>query len=153
MKTLLVPIDFSAITARVIDEAVTLARALDGRIVLLHVTEPVAKLVDVAVIVVSIADVDTAAAKEAGRRLNELAEQLKTGGVAAEALQLTGSPVPEIVGQAKSLRADFIVMGSHGHTAFYDLVAGSTTHGVLKRAECPVMIVTATPTDRERAVH
>jgi Zn-dependent M28 family amino/carboxypeptidase len=39
--------------------------------------------------------------------------------------------------------ADFIVMGSHGHTAFYDLLVGSTTHGVLMRSKCPVVIVPA----------
>jgi nucleotide-binding universal stress UspA family protein len=33
------------------------------------------------------------------------------------------------------------VMGSHGHTALYDLLVGSTTHGVLMRAQCPVVIV------------
>ncbi|MBI4621943.1 MAG: universal stress protein [Verrucomicrobia bacterium] len=43
--------------------------------------------------------------------------------------------------QAEKNAADFIVMGSHGHTALYDLVVGSTTHGVLRRATCPVVIV------------
>jgi len=40
------------------------------------------------------------------------------------------------------------VMGSHGHTALYDLLLGSTTHGVLFRAPCPVVIV---PPKRPRA--
>jgi len=35
------------------------------------------------------------------------------------------------------------VLGSHGHTAFYDLLVGSTTHGILLRAKCPVLIVPA----------
>jgi nucleotide-binding universal stress UspA family protein len=35
------------------------------------------------------------------------------------------------------------VMGSHGHTALYDLLVGSTTHGVLMRAICPVVIIPA----------
>jgi nucleotide-binding universal stress UspA family protein len=38
-------------------------------------------------------------------------------------------------------------MGSHGHTAFYDLLVGSTTHGVLMRANCPVVIV---PPEKKR---
>ena len=32
-------------------------------------------------------------------------------------------------------------MGSHGHTALYDLLAGSTATGVIKRAPCPVVIM------------
>jgi nucleotide-binding universal stress UspA family protein len=45
------------------------------------------------------------------------------------------------------------VMGSHGHTAFYDLLVGSTTHAVLKRAKCPVVIVPprAQPEPKRRA--
>jgi nucleotide-binding universal stress UspA family protein len=38
-------------------------------------------------------------------------------------------------------------MGSHGHGAFYDLLVGSTTQGVLKRATCPVVIV---PTSKKK---
>jgi universal stress protein A len=33
------------------------------------------------------------------------------------------------------------VLGSHGHTAFYDLLVGSTAAGVLKHAPCPVVVV------------
>jgi len=56
-------------------------------------------------------------------------------------VQLTGAPAPLILAQAESEKADYIVMGSHGHTALYDLVVGSTTHQVLRKARCPVMIV------------
>jgi len=30
-------------------------------------------------------------------------------------------------------------MGTHGHGAIYDLLVGSTTHGVLEKAPCPVL--------------
>jgi nucleotide-binding universal stress UspA family protein len=42
---------------------------------------------------------------------------------------------------AERLRASYIVMGSHGHTAFFDLLVGSNTHGVLRRSSCPVLVV------------
>jgi nucleotide-binding universal stress UspA family protein len=61
--------------------------------------------------------------------------------VTAETVHVVGSPVPEIIEQAKTCAADYIVIGSHGHTAFYDLLVGSTANGVLKRAKCPVLIV------------
>jgi nucleotide-binding universal stress UspA family protein len=41
-------------------------------------------------------------------------------------------------------------MGSHGHTAFYDLLVGSTTQGVLKKAPCPVLIVPAEKAKRRK---
>lgn len=150
MKTILVPVDFSPMTPRVIAEAATLARPLQGRIVLFHVTEPVAKIVDYAVIVVSVAQINEAAAKEAKRRLTEFEVQLKAEGLNAESIQVNGSPVPEIIEQAKKLPADYIIVGSHGHKALYDLLVGSTAGGVLKRSACPVIIVPPSVEEKQR---
>ena len=52
-----------------------------------------------------------------------------------------------ILEEARNLSAAFIVIGSHGHGAVYELLAGSTTHGVLHRAPCPV-VVAQQPEDR-----
>ena len=145
MKTILTPVDFSSVTDHVIGEAAILARAVAGRVALVHVTEPTTGVVDYAAIVVAVAQVNEAAVKHALQRLAELEEQLKADGVEAASIHVTGSPVPEIIEQAEKLPADYIVMGSHGHTAFYDLLVGGTAHGVLKRAKCPVVIVPPPP--------
>ena len=60
-------------------------------------------------------------------------------------MQLTGAPAPLILEEAEACGADYIVMGSHGHTPLYDLLVGTTTHGVLKKARCPVVIVPVEP--------
>ena len=73
-------------------------------------------------------------------RLAEIESKLKAAQVPVETVQLNGPPIRLIVEQAKELGASYIVMGSHGHTALYDLLVGSTTHGVLMRASCPVVI-------------
>jgi nucleotide-binding universal stress UspA family protein len=140
-KTILAPVDFSSVTDRVIAEAAALARALAGRVVLVHVTEPTAGVVDYAAIVVAVAQVNEAAVKHALERLAQLEQQLKSEGVDATSIHATGSPLPEIIEQAGKLAADYIVIGSHGHTAFYDLLVGGTAHGILKRARCPVVVV------------
>jgi len=79
--------------------------------------------------------------KDASRRLGDLASRL--AGVATETLTATGIPADEIVREASSSGADLIVLGSHGHTALYDLLVGGTAHGVLKKAACPVLVVPA----------
>ena len=61
--------------------------------------------------------------------------------VPGDSIQLIGDPVGVILEQAAQLPADYIVMGSHGHSVLYDCVVGSTAAGVVKRAECPVMLV------------
>ena len=149
-NVILAPVDFSATTERVLREGAALARSLGGKVVLVHVTEPTTGVVDYAAIVVAVAQVNEAAVKFSVERLGQLVEALQSDGVQAESIHVTGSPVSEILEQASKLPADYIVMGSHGHTAFYDLLVGGTAHGVLKRATCPVVIVPPPANEDER---
>jgi len=86
-----------------------------------------------------IAATEKASARELARWRRELLRR----GVPSRIVQLGGVPAQVILDQARKLPADHIVMGSHGHTALYDLIAGSTTTRVLKGAPCPVVVVPA----------
>lgn len=142
MKTILAPVDFSEVSEAVVNEAAALARALDGRVVLLSVVQAPVVLNEYAALL-DVAEIAAAGEKKAARQLEKLEEDLRNQFVKAESVLVHGMPVANIVAQAEKFDADYIVMGSHGHTAFYDLLVGSTTHGVLLRAKCPVIIVPA----------
>src|SRR5688572_796969 len=148
MKTILAPVDFSPATDAVIAEATALARGRDGRVVLLNITQPVAVVADYAAFLENIAEINDITAKAAKKELGKLERRLEGALVKVSSIQLSGSPVPLIIEQAEKLSADYIVVGSHGHTAFYDLLVGSTASGVLKRAPCPVVII---PPSRKKA--
>ncbi|HVU25101.1 MAG TPA: universal stress protein [Opitutus sp.] len=143
MKTILTPIDFSGITDSVVREAGVLSQALGARVVLLNVLQPPVITSEYGPFMENIGEIVLVAEKSAAKQLARLQEQLAGSGVPAGVEQLTGAPVPKILEQAEKEAADYIVMGSHGHTAFYDLLVGSTTHGVLLKSRCPVMIVPA----------
>jgi nucleotide-binding universal stress UspA family protein len=53
----------------------------------------------------------------------------------------TGAVAEEILNQADVLNADLIVMGTHGHSAMYNLLLGCATKGVLKHSTRPVLLV------------
>jgi nucleotide-binding universal stress UspA family protein len=144
MKTILAPVDFSPITDNVIAEATALGRALAARVVLFTVVQPPPALTEYAPLLQDIAQVTAAGEKHAIRQLEKLERTLQMEFVTAESSHAVGSPISLIVDQAQRCGADYIVMGSHGHTALYDLLVGSTTHGVLMRAKCPLVIVPAT---------
>jgi len=141
MKTILTPIDFSGVSDGVIREAVALARALDGRMVVLTVIEPPVITSEYAPMVENFAAITAAGEEAATTRLRQIVRQLEAKSIPHTTMRLLGAPVVHIVEQAKKLSADYIVMGSHGHGAVYDLLVGTTTHGVLMRATCPVVIV------------
>ncbi len=141
MKTILVPVDFSRATPGVVAQAVVLAKAVSGRIVLLHVISPPVVVAEYGALMESITEIKIAGEKAAAVQLEKLQRQCERRGVKAETRQFTGAVVSTIASQAKEVGADFVVVGSHGHTALYDLFVGSTTHGVLRRTRCPVVVV------------
>ena len=141
MKTVLAPIDFSGASDAVVAEAAALANALPGRVVLLTVIQPPVITSEYAPMMENLSEIVAAGERAAAKQLGRLEERLKAQAIPTETVQVSGAPVAHIVEQAQKLGADYIVMGSHGHTAIYDLLVGSTTHGVLMRAKCPVVIV------------
>lgn len=142
MKTILAPLDFSVVTRTVMAQAVALARAVDGRVVLLHVLPRAPRRLEGGSPgTESEADFLSAIEQAASARLALLQEELRATGVAAHAIRRRGNPGQCIVQQAERLSADYIVIGSHGHTAIYDLIVGSTTTRVLKEASCRVVII------------
>ncbi len=52
-----------------------------------------------------------------------------------------GHPGTEIVGYAKQIKADLIIMGSRGMSAVAELLIGSVSEYVVRHASCPVTIV------------
>ena len=143
MKTLLVAVDFSPITTAVLEEAAALVEPPDGRMILIHVTEPTAKIVDFVIVSMSVAQVDEAKVGQAKVQLEHLQRDLADQGIRTDVLNVVGFPVSEIIAAAAQHRADGIVLGSHGHSALHDLLVGSTAAGVVKRAACPVVIIPA----------
>ena len=60
----------------------------------------------------------------------------------AEAVHLFGdAPADEILAYAKKMKADLIVMASHGRKGFEALLLGSETQKVLARTTVPVLVV------------
>ncbi len=152
MKTVLAPIDFSPVSKRIIDEAAHIARAFKGRLVLLHAVNPPI-VTQSEFVTQKAAEVTALTLEAAGRDLKALKASLKVPGLRVETMHLTGFPGETILEQAKKLKADYLVVGSHGHGAFYDLIIGSTTSRILKQATCPVIVVPPEKLKRKQAAH
>lgn len=141
MKTILTPVDFSAISKAVVKSSAELARSLDARLVLLHVVQPPVITSEYGAVMVNIQEIVAASEKNAARHLTLMVQKLKAAGYQASYVLLSGSPRTQIVEQAVKLNADYVVLGSHGHSALFDLLAGSTASGVLKKSPCPVVVI------------
>ena len=144
MKNLLVAVDFSDVTDRVVATAEQMARAFGAKIWLTHVVAEVSPMASLGEVPFHWSAIDTKSPErfpEEQRRMNELLASLKGKGLNAESLLIRGSAVIEILAMAEQYEIDMILMGSHGHGAWYELVVGTVSEGVLHRAACPTLIV------------
>jgi nucleotide-binding universal stress UspA family protein len=80
--------------------------------------------------------------EDAAAALLEKARQRALGGnVKANVEVLHGDPEDEILELRETIAADLIVMGAYGHTRIRELILGSTTSHVIRKATVPVLLV------------
>ena len=124
IRTILVSIDFSEESYRALDFAVPLAQRFGATVHVVHVCEgsPDAEL---------------------ARRLVERVVEERCGVQpgAQECHLRLGKPFQEINSAAKELKADMIIIASHGHSGFKHLMLGSVAEKIVRHSECPVLVV------------
>lgn len=85
--------------------------------------------------------------EQAGRALlRHLTDTARSDGLEIEAVPLEGEPFRQILDQARSWHADFIVMGRSDRRGPSSPYLGSVTAHVLEFADCPVLVVPQTAT-------
>ena len=139
IKEILVPIDFSEPSLKALKYAVAFAEQFGAHVALLHVVEPVV-VPDFAYVPLAM-DNDRIAA---GAK-NKLEQMCKKDGLGRRLVQKklvrTGSPFREITDTARRLKADLIVIATHGYTGLAHALLGSTAERVVRHAPCPVLTV------------
>jgi len=125
----------------VVKAAANLARSIDGRLILFHVVQPPIITSEYGAVLANVQEIIAISVSASTKQLLRRQKRLQASGLKVSVAQVTGIPVTSIIEQARKSRAAYIVIGSHGHSALYDLLAGSTATGVIKRAPCPVLVV------------
>jgi len=135
-----VAIDFSAVS----EGQLAVIRRLTGEgrhIYLLHVAEPEPDFVGFDAGPDVVRDQMAEQFHREHEQIQAMAQRLRDDGWNATALLVQGSTVDTILLQAEKLDADLIVVGSHGHGAMYDMLVGSISAEVIRRATVPVLVV------------
>lgn len=141
MKTIAALVDLSDLTFKVLKQVHKLAKTFDSQVILLHVDPKTRVLATTSEVGGIIVEPSPESVQMAQAKLKELMDSLFKFGVNVTAEELRGSTAEEILRETKRLKADLIVLGSHRHGAFYNLLIGSVAHDVLRRAPCPVLVV------------
>ncbi len=139
-KKILCPVDFSEGSARAVNKANELAKAMSADVELLHAYQlPVMALPDGAVTVspAYVAEM----LDRAQQALDKYRDELAVAGVHATTKLLEGNPAAVIADRAKELATPMIVMGTHGRSGFKRFLLGSVTERVVRTAASPVLTV------------
>jgi len=140
MKTrkILFPTDFSSKGETALEYAASLARERNALLVIVHVQEPPAIYGEG-----SFYYGDPEPDADLLRSML-LAVKPKDPAVACHHRFVQGFPAAAILSVAKEEDVDLIVMSSHGRTGLSRILMGSVAEEVMRKAECPVMVVKPT---------
>lgn len=138
-RVILCPTDFSPGSAAAFAQACELARDCDARLVVLHAFGPVVPIGDEGVLISNNIEELWATARQQLDAIRPPAADIRM-----ERVLRDGPSTETILAVADEMKADLIVMGTHGRSGFRRLLLGSVTEDVLRRAACPVLTVKAT---------
>lgn len=141
VNLVVVGIDGSENGARALRWAAELAAQAGGRLVVVHVFEPLAHLGEVE------PPIDFAEMEEAAkRRLGEdWCAPCVSLGVPYTTRVVEGDPADALIAAATEEQADLIVVGSRGLSGVRSLLAGSTSTKLLHRSDRPVVVIPPVP--------
>lgn len=158
-QNILVALDSSDIGSRVFQEALTLAKATNGHVMLLHVLSPFEEDYPNMPVVPGLDSyypMYNAASEEYMRRwkafeqhglelLQKRTDEATALGIPTEFTQNAGDPGRLICSLANTWDADLIIMGRRGRTGLSELMLGSVSNYVLHHATCSVLVVQGEP--------
>ena len=140
LAKILVPIDFSDCSKKALQYAVPFAKQFGATITLMHVVHvnyvggPELGALDFPFTEVELR-------KSGEKQLAELAATEVQTQTPAETIVRIGQEVVEIVGAAKELESDLIIISTHGRTGLQHVFLGSVAENVVRLAPCPVLVV------------
>lgn len=138
---ILVAVDLSPATGKVIEAARGVAELTGASIYVLHVVEADE---DYAGYGVDPEIQQSRVAKDFPREhrsVQALADKLADEGLDATACLLLGPAVVTALKEADRLEAGLFVVGTHGHGAVYDVLIGSFSAGIIRKTKLPVLVV------------
>ena len=141
MANIIFPTDFSDVSTGALQWALDMADNLDAKIHCVYVVEEpqIYSTLDMGAVAIPTTGelVDSAEL----RIRDFVAKHLSNAPHGHESKVVIGHAASEIVNYANEIKADMIVMTTHGYSGMKHVLLGSTTEDVLRHATCPVLSI------------
>ena len=142
IKTILHPTDFSESSKYAMSYAISFAQEFHARLVLLHVIEQISSALYFDMLQAPpLTQLMVNIEKQAKQALDEVLPPELRGKLPAEYILRKGVPFAEILQCASQVKADIIILGTHGRTGLKYALFGSVASRVVRKSICPVLSV------------
>ena len=141
IKKILVPVDFSEHSEKAFELAVDFANLFNAKLYIVNVIQPISFYPYYYNEFYSKEGIIKRMEVETKSRLDSLIKE-KGKGVKDITYEVRiGDPYHEILEKEKAVKADLIIMGTHGRKGVSHLLLGSVAERLIRLAECPVLTV------------
>lgn len=141
LKNILVAVDFNDAVGELMSYAESFAEKYGAKIWVVHVAAPDPDFVGYETGPQYIRDMRADELKDEHKELQQICEMFIKPKLASDALLIQGSTVETVLEEAKKLKADLLIVGTHQHSFFYNLFTESVSVELFKNAEIPVLSV------------
>ncbi len=136
---IVVPVDFSEITDKLVEYAVNMAGKLSAVIHFVHVVHFYAG--DGMSGLSYVQEIEERNLTNAKNKMSNIINDSREKCAGCTGDVLIGDPVDEIVEFAREKEADLLIISTHGAKGLEKILLGSVAERVLKRAHCPVLFM------------
>ena len=141
IKRILLPIDFSGVSSKTANWALTLGKKFSAEIHLLFVARRLEHLSGINVAAVSIENFENEVIKGAESMMEKFANTHFKTYEACKNRVVLGDAAEEILHYVESEKIDLVIIGTHGRKGLDRILFGSVAERVIKMSPVPVMSV------------
>ena len=141
LKNILVAVDFNDAVGELLGYAEGIAEKFGAKVWVLHVAAPDPDFVGYESGPQYIRDYKAEELREEHRTLQMYCDNFLSEAVEKEALLIQGSTVEAVLEEAKKLKSDLLIVGTHKHSFLHNLLQESVSLELLKKADTPLMAI------------
>jgi len=141
IKKILVPVDFSENSTKILTSAVYFANKFSATLTIVYVLQSFEDYEGFFIPHMPIAQFENEMFENAKGKMESFVRENLAPDIPHESMVLCGDVAEELVNFAGNNAIDLIVMGTHGYKGLEQILFGSVASSVVKTAPCPVMIV------------
>jgi len=138
---ILYPTDFSDVSMKAVNYVKQLKDAGTREVTVLHVIDERPLLAPDVLSGIEFIALQDELRRIADEECNKIVEQLREGGLSAKFIVKNGVPFLEILRTAQEEKASLIVIGSHGKSNLEEMLLGSVSEKVIRKAVQPVLVI------------